>query len=302
LNTLKVFYTDKYRVPLPVGHRFPMTKYRLTREFLLSNNILNESQLYEPNVATEEEILLCHSEDYYESLRTGSIDEKAIRKLGLPWSYDLFLRSLASVGGSLASAKSAMENGVAGNLSGGTHHAFREHGEGYCVFNDFAIVSTYLQQNKLTKKIAIIDLDVHQGNGTSSILKDNKDVFILDMHGEKNYPYEKIQSTIDVRLPDNTNDEQYLSILENKLELVFDFEPDIVLYLAGVDPLKEDALGRLALTKEGLRERDYMVLNECRKRNIPVSIALGGGYAKPVELTVGCYAQTYEVVKRVFNF
>lgn len=297
---LKVFYTDKYRVPLPDSHRFPMTKYRLTREYLIANNVLKESELFEPDIATEEEILSVHSEDYYESLRTGSIDEKAIRRLGLPWSYELFLRSLASVGGSLSSAKSALQNGVAGNLSGGTHHAFRDYGEGYCVFNDFAIVSTYLLQNNLAKKIAIIDLDVHQGNGTSSLLKENKDVFILDMHGEKNYPYEKIPSTLDVSLPDNTNDEQYLYVLENKLSIVFDFEPDIVLYLAGVDPLKEDALGRLALTKGGLRERDYMVLNECKKRNIPVSIALGGGYAKPINLTVECYAQTYEVVKEVF--
>lgn len=297
---LKVFYTDKYRVPLPDGHRFPMTKYKLTREFLITNNILKESELFEPNIATEEEILLVHSEDYYESFRTGSIDEKTIRRLGLPWSYDLFLRSLASVGGSLSSAKSTLQNGVAGNLSGGTHHAFRDYGEGYCVFNDFAIVSTYLLQNNLAKKIAIIDLDVHQGNGTASILKENKNVFILDMHGEKNYPYEKIPSTIDVSLPDNTGDEQYLSVLENKFALVFDFEPEIVLYLAGVDPLKEDALGRLTLTKDGLRERDYMVLNECKKRNIPVSIALGGGYAKPIELTVECYAQTYEVVNEIF--
>lgn len=302
MSKLKVFYTDKYRVPLPGEHRFPMRKYRLTREYLLTNNILKESELYEPDIATADDILLCHSEDYYESFRTGSIDVKAIRKLGLPWSYDLFLRSLASVGGSLASAKFALENGVAGNLSGGTHHAFREHGEGYCVFNDFAIVSTYLQKNNLAKKIVIVDLDVHQGNGTSSILKENKNVFILDIHGEKNYPYVKIPSTLDVSMPDNTDDEQYLSILENKLDVVFDFEPDIVLFLAGVDPLKEDALGRLALTKEGLRERDYMVLNECKKRNIPVSIALGGGYAKPIELTVQCYAQTYEVVKEVFKF
>lgn len=287
---------------MPEGHRFPMKKYRLTREYLLADNILKESELFEPDIVTQNEILLVHSEDYYESFRTGSVDAKAIRRLGLPWSYDLFLRSLSSVGGSLSSAKSALQNGVAGNLSGGTHHAFRDYGEGYCVFNDFAIVSTYLLQNNLAKKIAIIDLDVHQGNGTSSLLKDNKDVFILDMHGEKNYPYEKIPSTIDVSLPDNTNDEQYLSVLENKLSIVFDFEPDIVLYLAGVDPLKEDALGRLALTKDGLRERDYMVLNECKKRNFPVSIALGGGYAKPIELTVECYAQTYEVVKEVFNF
>lgn len=299
---LKVFYTDKYRVPLTEGHRFPISKYKLTREYLLANSILTESELFEPDIATEDEILLVHSEDYYESFRTGSIDEKAIRKLGLPWSYDLFLRSLASVGGSLSSVKSALKNGIAGNLSGGTHHAFKEHGEGYCVFNDFAIVCTCLQKNNLAKKIAIVDLDVHQGNGTASILKDNKDIFILDMYGEKNYPYEKISSTLNVSLPDNTGDEQYLSVLENKLDVVFDFEPDIVLYLAGVDPLKEDALGRLALTKEGLRERDYKVLYECKKRNIPVSIALGGGYSKPIELTVECYAQTYEVVKEVFNF
>lgn len=298
---LKVFYTDKYRVPLPDGHRFPMQKYRMTREYLLEKNILNPEQLFEPSIATKDEILLAHSEEYYESFRDGSIDAKAIRRLGFPWSYDLFLRSLASVGGALASAQSALENGIAGNLSGGTHHAFREFGEGYCVFNDFAVVSYFLQNENLAKRIAIVDLDVHQGNGTSDILKDNKDVFIFSMHGEKNYPFEKIPSTLDINLQDNMEDEEYLSILENNLEKVFDFKPDIVLYLAGVDPLKEDALGRLSLTKEGLRQRDFIVLDECRKRNIPVSIGLGGGYAKPIGLTVECYAQTYEVVKEVFN-
>jgi acetoin utilization deacetylase AcuC-like enzyme len=299
---LKVFYTDKYTVPLPEGHRFPMQKYRMTREYLIEKNILKPDQLFEPNIATKEEILLAHSEEYYESFRDGSIDAKAIRRLGFPWSYDLFLRSLASVGGALASAQSALENGIAGNLSGGTHHAFRDYGEGYCVFNDFAVVSYFLQKENLAKKIAIIDLDVHQGNGTSAILKDNKDVFIFSMHGEKNYPFEKIPSTLDINLHDNMEDEEYLSILKNNLSTAFDFKPDIVLYLAGVDPLKEDALGRLSLTKEGLRQRDYIVLDECKKRNIPVSIGLGGGYAKPVELTVECYAQTYEVLNEVFSF
>lgn len=299
---LKVFYTDKYIVPLPEGHRFPMKKYRMTREYLIEKNILKPEQLFEPHIATKEEILLAHSEEYYESFRDGSIDAKAIKRLGFPWSYDLFLRSLASVGGALASAQSALENRIAGNLSGGTHHAFRDYGEGYCVFNDFAVVSYFLQKENFAKKIAIIDLDVHQGNGTSAILKDNKDIFIFSMHGEKNYPFEKISSTLDLNLYDNMEDEEYISILKSNLSIVFDFNPDIVLYLAGVDPLKEDMLGRLSLTKEGLRQRDYIVLDECRKRNIPVSIGLGGGYAKPVELTVECYTQTYKVANEVFSF
>ena len=201
----------------------------MTREYLLEKNILNPEQLFEPSIATKDEILLAHSEEYYESFRDGSIDAKAIRRLGFPWSYDLFLRSLASVGGALASAQSALENGIAGNLSGGTHHAFREFGEGYCVFNDFAVVSYFLQNENLAKRIAIVDLDVHQGNGTSAILKDNKDVFIFSMHGEKNYPFEKIPSTLDINLHDKMEDDEYLSILENNLHKVFEFKPDIVL-------------------------------------------------------------------------
>lgn len=296
---MKVFYSDKYSFSVPDGHRFPVGKYRLVREKLAEDKILSEAELSEPHLASKEEILLAHTENYYESFENGSIEPSAMRKIGFPWSYEFFLRSLASVGGAIDSAEEALKNGIAGNLAGGTHHAFAGHGEGYCVFNDFAVVINYLQKNNSAKKIAIVDLDVHQGNGNASLLKDNKNVFILDMHGKHNYPFRKIPSTLDIELDDNTEDEEYLNILNKNISKVFDFNPDLILYLAGVDALKEDHLGRLSLSKEGLMERDRIVISGSRKRDIPVSLALGGGYSRPIEHTVDAYCNTYRVVKEI---
>ena len=298
---VKVFYSDKYTFPLPGEHRFPIDKYRLVRESLIENNILSEDELFEPRLASKEQILLSHTKEYFESFETGNIDSRAMRKVGFPWSYELHLRSLASVGGSIESAEEALKDGVGGNLAGGTHHAFTGHGEGFCVFNDFAVVINYLQKNKLAKKIAIVDLDVHQGNGNASLLKDNKGVFILDMHGKNNYPFKKIPSTLDIELEDNVKDEEYLKMLSNYIGRVFEFNPDIILYQAGVDALKEDHLGRLSLSKEGLMERDRIVLSESKNRNIPVSLALGGGYSRPIEHTIESYCNTYKVVKEIFD-
>lgn len=297
---MKVFYTDKYTVELPEGHRFPMEKYRLVRESLLKESVLALNELYEPEVVSPEVVTLAHTRKYVESICSGTIDPKAMRKIGFPWSPSLVTRSLASLGGALCAARQALESGVSGNLAGGTHHALINSGEGFCVFNDIAVAILYLLKHKKIRRAAIVDLDVHQGNGNSAILGDREDIFIFSMHGEKNYPLRKVPSTLDIGLADDTSDDEYLNLLKDALPKVFNFHPDIVFFQAGVDPLKEDTLGRLALSKAGLEERDRLVLSECQKRNIPISLALGGGYAKPIALTVEAHTQTYKVVKEIF--
>lgn len=297
---MKVFYSDNYTVPLPEGHKFPMEKYRLLRLELLKEGILTEDELHRAELATPEMMTLAHSKEYFDAIEMGTVDEKIIRRIGLPWSKELFYRSLASVGGAWGAAREALEHGIGGNLAGGTHHAFADYGEEFCVFNDFAVVILNLIKCGLVHRAAIVDLDVHQGNGNSAILGHNPDVFIFSMHGEKNYPFNKVASTLDAELADNTGDAEYLAALKKHLPAVFNFRPDIILYQAGVDPLKEDSLGRLALTKEGLMERDRIVLGECKKRNIPVSLALGGGYSKPIQHTIDAYAGTYRAAKEIF--
>ncbi len=297
---MKVFYTDKYTVELPVGHRFPMEKYRLVRESLLEKGVLNQNELYEPEIVSPEVVTLAHTRKYVESICNGTIEPKAMRRIGFPWSPSLVTRSLASVGGALCAAKEALESGISGNLAGGTHHALINAGEGYCVFNDIAVVILYLLKHKKIRRAAIVDLDVHQGNGNSAILGQQKEVFIFSMHGEKNYPFHKVASTLDIGLADNTSDDEYLALLKEALPKVFDFGPEIVFFQAGVDPLKEDVLGRLALSKRGLADRDRLVLSECQKRSIPISLALGGGYAKPIELTIVAHTQTYQIAKEIF--
>lgn len=297
---MKVFYSDHYTVPLPEGHKFPMEKYALVRMELLKQGILCADEMFEPELPTREMVTAAHSAGYYDSFESGTIDPKIIRRIGLPWSKELFYRSLASLGGALGAAREALVNGFGGNLAGGTHHAFGDHGEGFCVFNDFAVVILNFIKSGLIHRAAIVDLDVHQGNGNSGILGNNPDVFIFSMHGAKNYPFTKVPSSLDVELADDTDDAEYLKQLNKHLPAVFEFKPDLVLYQAGVDPLKEDSLGRLALTKEGLMERDRIVMSECKKRDIPVSIGLGGGYSKPIQHSVDAYVGTYRIAKQIF--
>ncbi len=297
---MKVFYSDHYTMPLPEGHRFPIEKYRLLRYALLRDGVVRDDELHEPPMPSAETLMLAHTREYVEAVLNGTLSEFQIRKIGFPYSEALVKRSLATVGGALAAAEEALRSGVSGNLAGGTHHAFADSGEGYCVFNDLAVVTKYLLTVQKVRRVAIVDLDVHQGNGNSAILGGHDDVFIFSMHGAKNYPFRKVPSTIDIDLPDGTSDKDYLAILKDYLPKVFAFKPDVVLYQAGVDPLKEDALGRLSLTHEGLQERDRLVLKACRKHGIPVSLALGGGYAKPIDLTVEAYVGTYKAVREVF--
>lgn len=299
---MKIFYSEKYQLPLPAGHRFPIEKYRMLRDYLVSNQIIKSDMIFESPLASIDELLFGHTLGYIEQMRDGLVPEDIIKRIGFPWSFELYERSCATVGGAISAARAALKDGISGNLAGGTHHSHADRGEGFCVFNDIAVAARLLLSEKLAQRIAIIDLDVHQGNGNSSILANDKEVFILSLHGEKNYPYKKIPSTLDIGLENGTEDEEYLSKLSSALAAVLDFNPDFIFYQMGVDPLKEDVLGNLNLTHSGLMERDRMVLSAAHEREIPISLALGGGYAKPIELSVQAYANTYRVVSELWKF
>ncbi len=297
---MNVYYSDHYTLPLPEGHRFPIEKYRMLRDYLLSEKIIKTSDLRESPLADPETLALAHTSDYIEGMRTGSVDEQILKRLGFPWSKGLYDRSRATVGGAIAAMRDALRDGIAGNLAGGTHHSHADRGEGYCVFNDIAVATRLLKKEALAERVAIIDLDVHQGNGNSSILMQDEGVFIFSMHGEKNYPFIKVPSHLDIALPDGTEDAAFLEHLKDGLIEVRRFDPDYIFYQMGVDPLKEDTLGKLNLTLQGLMERDALVLTYAKRSGIPLSLALGGGYAKPIELSVRAYANTYRVAKTVY--
>jgi len=277
-----------------------MAKYRMLREELLRRGIVRPEELYDPGIADLADVRRAHSERYLDGILHGTLDRLEIRRIGFPWSPSLVTRSLATVSGCLRATDAALEDGVSGNLAGGTHHAMTDAGEGYCVFNDIAISTLKLFEEGRARHVAIIDLDVHQGNGNSEILGGRSDVTIFSMHGERNYPFRKVPSTVDIDLPDGTGDEEFLSILDTFLPQILDRHPDIVFYQAGVDALEHDALGRLLLTYDGLMTRDRMVLEACRDRGIPVMVALGGGYAKPIELTVEAQCNLYRVIRQTY--
>lgn len=300
-DLMKIYYSDHYTIPLPEGHRFPMEKYQMLREGLVSANVLSLNELEQTRLATPDEVASVHADSYINAVLNGTLSPLEIRKIGFPWSSELAIRSLATVGGAISAAFEALDGGISGNLAGGTHHAFSASGEGFCVFNDQAVAAQLLISQNLVKKVLIIDLDVHQGNGTASIFSGREDVFVFSMHGEKNYPFRKVDSHMDVPLPDHTGDDEYLSQLSRYLPYLFDLNPDIILYQAGVDPLKEDRLGRLDLTFQGLIERDKMILSESRRRGIPISLAMGGGYSVPIKLTIEAHINTYRVVKEIYK-
>lgn len=296
-ENLSFYYTDHIHVPLPAGHRFPMQKYRLLHEAVVKESVMTEAQLYPAPSAVIEDLLLVHQERYVYGLRDGTLPEKELRTIGLTWSPGLLERSLCAVGGFIAASESALKNGYSALLAGGTHHAHADRGEGYCVFNDFAVAAMRLLNSKRVKKILILDLDVHQGNGNSSILGEREDVFIVSVHGEKNYPFRKVKSHLDVGLPERTDDETYLAALQEALTKVpEDF--DMIFYQAGVDNLKEDTLGTFDLSFDGLMRRDQMVFEFAKSR--PIAMAIGGGYARPIELTVKAHVNTFRVAKQFF--
>jgi len=244
-------------------------------------------------LASPEAIELTHDPAYVRALMAGTLPAQAQRRIGFPWSEGLVTRTLASVGGTLQAARDALGAGFAGTLAGGTHHAFRSEGSGFCVFNDIAVAIRSLQRDCLIRRAAIVDLDVHQGDGTASIFSGDTDVLTFSMHGAHNFPFRKQRSALDVELPDGTEDAEYLARLEEVLPMVWGFAPEIVFYLAGVDGLKTDRLGRLHLTHEGLKERDRMVLEAAHSRKLPLVITLGGGYSEPIEATVEAHANTF---------
>jgi acetoin utilization deacetylase AcuC-like enzyme len=298
---MQFFYPDTPDLPLPLGHRFPAGKYSMLRELVTSERTLGSARLIPSPAATPAELALAHDAGYVSAVLDGTLSADIERRIGLPWSETLVARSLATTGGSLAAARSALENGLSGQLAGGTHHAHRDFGSGYCVFNDLAVAALTLLAEGNVSRIAIVDLDVHQGDGNAAILAGNEAIFVLSIHGEKNFPFRKVPSTLDVGLADGTEDSDYIRALAGALERVADFRPELILYLSGVDPLVSDKLGRLSLTFDGLEERDRMVFQFCRRRGIPVSIAIGGGYADPITDSVQAYASTFRLAREVFS-
>jgi acetoin utilization deacetylase AcuC-like enzyme len=286
----RLYYCDHHRFPLPDGHKFPVEKYRLLRERL---SVDGAWDLQPAPRASPEDVELAHDPAYVRAFLTGSIDTQSMRRIGFPWSRALVERTLASVGGTLAASRDALESGFGGTLAGGTHHAFRDHGSGFCVFNDLAVAILALRRDGLARRAAVIDLDVHQGDGTALIFEDDSDVFTLSIHGSENFPFRKQRSRLDIELPDATGDVVYLDTLDGALRHVFDFLPEIVWYQAGVDGLAGDRLGRLSLSPGGLWVRDMWVFDGCFRRGIPVVVTLGGGYSDPIEHTVAAHYGTF---------
>jgi acetoin utilization deacetylase AcuC-like enzyme len=271
-----------------------MEKYRLLRERLLSDGFW---KLEAAAPASVETIALAHDPEYVSQFVSGTLSASAMRRIGFPWSQGLVTRTLASAGGTVAATRDALATGFGGTLAGGTHHAFRTEGSGFCVFNDAAIAIRLLHPIRA----AVIDLDVHQGDGTAHFFEHDPDVLTLSLHGANNFPFRKQRSTIDVELPDKTGDEEYLRALDSVLPRVLDFVPEIVFYLSGVDGLASDVLGRLALTHEGLKARDTRLIGACFANKLPLVITLGGGYSRPIELTAEAHANTFRVAAEIYG-
>lgn len=295
---MRLFYTDVFVLPLPPGHRFPMEKYSRLREALLASGEFSVNDFHLPPAASDEELARAHTPDYIAAVASGRLDEKAQKAIGFPWSPGMVERSRRSAGATLSACRAALKDGVAANLAGGTHHAFADHGEGFCVFNDAAVAALAMRAEGRARRILIVDCDVHQGNGTASILAGHEDIFTFSIHGARNYPFTKEQSDLDIELPDGCTDEAYLLQLEAGLETAFDLaRPDLVIYLAGADPYHDDRLGRLGLSFAGLAERDRRVFAHCRSRHLSLAIAMAGGYARQIDDTVRIHATTLHLAR-----
>ena len=293
----RLFYCDHYAIPLPAGHKFPMSKYALVRDLLAGDGSYQFecADLADPGV-----VALAHDRDYVSRFLEGRLPDAQVRRIGFPWSEGLVRRTRASVGGTLRAALDAFDTGWGGNLAGGTHHAFRSEGSGFCVFNDIAIAIEWLRAQGRISRAAVIDLDVHQGDGTARIFQDDPGVLTISMHSKTNFPFRKQTSKIDVELPDGIGDDEYLCALDQVLPSIFAFDPDILFYQSGVDPLASDTLGRLALTSAGLKERDRRVMSAASVLGAPFVITLGGGYSNPIELTAEAHANTYRTAWEIF--
>jgi acetoin utilization deacetylase AcuC-like enzyme len=299
---MNFFYSNVLSIPLPDGHRFPGTKYRLLRDALIEGGTARPEQLAISPAATVADLTSVHDAGYVDAVLCGGLDKKQERQIGLPWSELLVRRTMAVMGGAIEAARSALRTGFSAQLSGGTHHAHRDFGSGYCVFNDFAIAASKALRERWVDRIAIVDLDVHQGDGNAALLGEREDIFILDLYCEKNFPFRKVAPHLGISLTPHLTDRPYLSQLTEALPAVVNFRPGLVLYQAGVDPLVHDALGHLDLSYEGLRARDRLVFETFKKAGIPVSLAIGGGYSKPISLSVEAYVNTFRIAKDVYGF
>ena len=297
---MKAFYSDQFVLPLPEGHRFPIQKYRLLRELLIAQAIISAENLIVPDAATDEQLTLVHDVDYVRKVQTGQLTDKEIRRMGFPWSPELVERSRRSVGGTINACRAALDDGIAANLAGGTHHAFPDFGAGFCVFNDVAVAARVMVAERRVKRVVIIDCDVHQGDGTAFIFAEDTRVFTFSIHGARNFPFRKQQSDLDIELEDDTGDADYLSALETGVHYAIELaEADLAIYLAGADPFVGDRLGRLAVSKTGLAARDRFVLGICRAKKLPVAVVMSGGYARNMQDIVEIHAET---IRTAANF
>ncbi|MEO7361992.1 MAG: histone deacetylase [Gemmatimonadaceae bacterium] len=296
---LHLWSSAAYAIPLPDGHRFPMSKYALLRDAVLREELVAAANLHDPTRASLEDLLLVHEPAYVSDIVHGTLPSDAQRRIGIPWSETFVERAFRVVRGTCEASEAALIHGVSMNLAGGTHHAFPGFGEGFCTFNDVAIAIRKLQQAQRIKRVAIVDLDVHQGNGTHACFAGDADVYTFSMHGAKNFPFHKVPGTLDVELADGCGDDTYLSLLAEHLpRVVRDARPDLVMYLAGADPHEGDRLGRLSLSFDGLLRRDWMVLECCREVGIPVCVMIAGGYGRDVNDTVQVHLNTVRTLRQ----
>jgi acetoin utilization deacetylase AcuC-like enzyme len=299
---MKAFYHDIFTFPLPENRSFPINKYQILRKRLVDLGILAPDKLHIPNPASDDQLLLVLDKTYLDKVISGHLTDTEIRRIGFPWSPELVERSRRSVGSTISTTRTAIDESIAINLAGGTHHAFSDFGAGYCIFNDVAVAARTSQSDCLVKNILILDCDVHQGDGTANIFSDDPSVFTFSIHANKNFPFRKQKSDLDIGLPDNTGDDEYLQALELGLEQVFNLtNPDVAIYIAGADPYVNDRLGRLALTKAGMAKRDLLILNTCLSAGVPVAITLGGGYAFRLDDIVDIHLETVRIAVDIFT-
>jgi acetoin utilization deacetylase AcuC-like enzyme len=303
---VRLYYTDHFELPLPEGHRFPMDKYRLLRRRVARSDEHLGDTLLVPAAATDDQLMLCHTAAYIEAVAEGGLSPAEVRRIGFPWSAKLVERSRRSTGATVAAARAAFVDGIAANLAGGTHHAFADAGEGYCVFNDSAVAIRALQAEGLIERACVIDLDVHQGNGTAAILAKDCTAVTISIHGVKNFPLRKMPSDLDISLADGTGDQAYLMAVRQALEFIEQRERrngrfDLAILLAGADPYADDRLGRLSLSKQGLLQRDQLVMNWCRHRELPLAVSMAGGYAPNIDDIVDIHAATLRSASQLYR-
>ena len=298
---LKIAFNNNYIYPLEENHRFPMIKYELIPEQLIRENTCVDENFFSPGKIDSKIVLKTHQKEYFNRFISLRLSKKEIREIGFPLSQELVDRELLIAQGTVSGVNYSLKNGISMNIAGGTHHAFYDRGEAFCMLNDQAIAANYIIQEGLFKKILIIDLDVHQGNGTASLFNSNPNVYTLSFHGKKNYPFRKEKSDLDIEFDDNTNDKEYLKVLKETIPKVIDqFEPEFIFYLSGVDVLENDKLGRLSLTLNGCKERDKFILQTCKVNSIPLQVSMGGGYSIVLKNIIEAHSNTFRLAQEIF--